>query len=261
MAMLKDDKLESASFHKRACEVFGLPQDRADKIASQMHQLGVGSDDAYSLLFLATGRIEAMTETIPADMMKAGKAIIGGIKKTVDEQMKSLPDRLSRDVTDATAASIAATVENTVLQNIDRAKRVDSIKIGAMVGVAAIALFLSAGAGYLARGSYNIAASQEVAAVQARPDWSIWKNWIDNNDARAVRANWCGSGQLVMAGGQRRCQPMLNETPPVAVGPVQAVQITFAEWLWGINPTLLLILGVVGGWIGNIGWRAWRAPR
>ncbi len=251
-----NDKLENASFFKRAVETFGLPPERAEKIAAQMAMLGVDRDDAYLLLFMATGKVEALAETIPAEMIRAGKGTIAGVRKAMDEALASMPERLSGSF-DAHMQDVAASLSTSVQRTVDQeARRRVMVRLGGAGLAVALLVAAALTGGYYA--GQNVISSQAAKwdAVVSLPDGGRWLALAKLNNIDRALAQGCTAGEGRVVAGGRVCDVPLYVSPPVATSSgTDAVRLSFAEWtnrlgVWGI-----LALGAVAGFIAGRFWK------
>ena len=246
--------IDNASFYKRAVEVFDLPADKAEKIAAQMTALGVGRDDAYMLLFLATARAEALTETLPDKIERSGAALLEGVGSSIDralsEKLADLPALVSAKLDgeiEQLAARLGQSTDSVVKSEVSRraTARTTSLLLGA------IALFILAGGyGYMiGRDTLNSDASKWAALVKVQ-DGGKWLTLAKLNDLDKALAQSCGpSDGRVIAGGKVCDVPLYVSAPVPTSKGIDAVKLSVAEYANALGTWGLLGVGAVVGWL------------
>lgn len=244
--------IETASFYKRAIAAFDLPPEKAEKIAAQMTQLGVGHDDAYMLLFLATARAEQMTEAVPGEIRKAGKEVVAGINQVMNEGLKKELEALGPNLSSAMAAKldpVISEIGSKAQAAIQReADRVQSYRLMKILAVAALAASLTFVIGYVVgRDAINSQAARWEALVNL-PDGKNWLTVARLNDFNKTFAQSCALGQRKVISGGQKCEVELWVSQPVATSQgTDAVNLAFSEWSNRLGPWGLLGLGALLG--------------
>lgn len=245
---------DNASFYKKAVEVFDLPADKAEKVAAQMAALGVGRDDAYMLLFLATARAEALTETIPGKIEKAGADLLDGVgaslDKALDDKLGEIPALLSDKLDNRLAEfseRLGQSVDSAIVKEATRRTAARTASFGLF---AILLLGVFGGWGYMiGRDTINSEAAKWQSLVSL-PDGGKWLGLAKLNDIDKVLAQSCGPSSGRIVAGGKVCDLGLYVTAPVATSKgMDAVNLTVAEYANKAGTWGLLGIGAVFGLI------------
>ncbi|WP_085034903.1 hypothetical protein [Ensifer aridi] len=246
---MESSSLDTASFYKRAIAAFELPPERAEKIAAQMHQLGVGRDNEYMMLFLASARAEMLTETIPEEIDKAGIEIIKNMRAALDgaleNKLKTVPQMLEKQMGDIT--KIVASEVNSRL-TVEASRR-QKHRQGMLAVVAALVVLLAFGQGYIFGSDAVDANASKWEAIANLEDGGTWLGLAQNNDIKKVLAQTCGLGERRVQAGGEKCDLSLWLTPPVATSKgADTIRLSFVEWTNWLGVWGLLGIGALFGY-------------
>ncbi|MBY3314741.1 hypothetical protein [Rhizobium laguerreae] len=241
------ERTDEPTFYRKAVDTFELPRDVAEKILGQMTALGIGRDNEYMMLFLATGRIEYLVRSLPEEISKSGSEILRQIEATVADtvraQVAAVPADLSSKLEDAITRHLGAITASASDYYSTKAKRDQSLRLSAIVLGAALLVIVGAGAGYLVGADKVVADS---AAWQSVVNMKDGKKWLRvaqlNQDFDKAFAQGCGIGQGNVISGAQVCQPTLWNGSPVATSKgVDYVRLSLNEYA-----NMIGIYGVLG---------------
>jgi hypothetical protein len=257
--------LDNATFYKKAVAAFDLPADKAEKIAAQMQALGVGRDDAYMLLFLATARAEALTETIPGQIEKAGERLLAGVGGSVETALESklsnLPELVSAKLDDH-LAKVAADLGNTANSAFEKAaSRRHAARMSAFILAVFVTFILAGGYGYMIGRETTDADASKWSALVNLPDGGTWLALAKQNDITRAMAQSCAPGERRAISGGQVCDLTLYVKAPVATSKgTDAIRLSLSEYAvrlgeWGI----LGVGAVIGLIVGRLSKRSRKA--
>jgi hypothetical protein len=201
--------LDRADFFHRAVSIFDLPKEDADRIAADMAKLGYDLHGGELLFFLASGKMDFVAKQLPGKVDAAGKRIIAGVGRQIEEKLEAFPALLTDELKSKIATDVVKTSEKLADEAVaknHRAYKLDIAKIasGALVGGAMLAT-AAFGAGYAVRGNHLVGVAHEIAAYMQREDWPIVASILKHNDVRATYVNECGNDRKVVQAGAPKC--------------------------------------------------------
>jgi hypothetical protein len=251
---MESSSLDTASFYKKAIAAFELPPKKAEKIAAQMHQLGVGRDNEYMMLFLASARAEMLTETIPEEIDKAGIEIIKNMRAALDgaleNKLATVPQMLEKQMGDFTKI-VAKEVNSRVDQESERRQKV---RLGSFVAAAALIVVLAGGWGYVIGRDTISSDGAKWQSLVNLPDGGTWLGLAKINDINKALAQSCGLGERrVLAGGQKCDVPLWITEPAASSTGMDAPKLAWAEWTNWLGVPGILAIGALFGFVGR-GW-------